>query len=68
MAMTPTFIQNALAYNAANPTQSQADAATMIANAIIQTIESATLTYTSGLVAPPSGGAVTGSLASVVIS
>jgi hypothetical protein len=69
MAMTTTHITDALATNAsAGGTITQEQAATNIANAIINTIKSMTITYTTGLVSAAPGSAVTGSLASVVIS
>lgn len=67
MAMTTTLITEALAANAA-PGVTQEQAATNIATAIIDTIKSMTITYTTGLVAPSSGGPVTGSLSLVTIS
>jgi|HubBroStandDraft_4_1064222.scaffolds.fasta_scaffold1145992_2 hypothetical protein len=68
MAMSTTLIKNALALNAANPNFTQDEAATNIANAIISTIESATLTYSSGLTDGTTGALIVGTLSTVVIS
>jgi len=65
-------IANAFLANIPTPTSDQATAiqttAGTIATAIIACVESMTLTYTSGLVAPSGGGPVTGVLTSVVVS
>lgn len=68
MAMNTTFIEVAMAYNAANPSQSQVDASTRLANAIINTVKSMTMTYTTGLIAPSGGGPVTGVLTTVTVT
>ena len=67
MAMTTTLITEALTANTA-PGITQEQAATNIANAIIETIKSMTITYTTGLVSASPGSPVTGSLALVTIS
>ena len=67
MAMTTTLIIEALAANA-GPNVTQEEAATNIATAIIDTIKSMTLTYTTGLVSASPGSPVTGSLSLVTIS
>jgi len=59
MALDPTLIKNAM-MTAMNSNQDADTATTNLANAIIATIEAATINYVSGLVAPPSGGPVTG--------
>ncbi len=56
--MTTTLIEDAMSYNASHPEQSQTDAANRIANAIVETVKTATITYTTGLTSP--SGAVTG--------
>lgn len=69
MALSPALIVMAMNTNAAaGGTETQAVAHNRLATAIVNTIENATLTYTTGLVAPPGGGPVTGTLAAVIIS
>jgi len=76
MAMDQSALQSAIAdaltANIPTPTTDQANAisttAGALAAAIITCIESLTITYTTGLVAPSGGGAVTGVLTGVVIS
>jgi hypothetical protein len=61
MALNTTAIKNALLANyPGTPTTAQQDAAAALAAAIVATIETATINYLSGLVAPPGGGPVTG--------
>ena len=67
MAMTTSLIKDALAANT-GPNITQEQAAENIATAIIDTIQSMTLTYTTGLVSASPGSPVTGSLSLVTIS
>ncbi len=64
MAMTTSLIETAMSYNAANPDQSQSDAANRLAQAIIDTVKSATILYTVGLASP--SGAVTGTFGNTI--
>jgi hypothetical protein len=76
MAMSqPTLkaaIKAAFVANIPSPTSEQIEAfdstAGAIATAVIDCIESATLTYTIGLIAPSGGGPVTGVMTGVTIS
>jgi hypothetical protein len=68
MPMTSSLIETAMTDNAANPTRSQSDAAKKLADAIVATISSATISYVAGLTAPPGGGAVVGTLSTATIS
>lgn len=76
MAMSqPTLkaaIKSSFTANMPDPTSEQIAAfdatADAIATAIIACVSSLTLTYTVGLIAPPGGGAVTGTLAGVVVT
>ncbi len=61
MSLSNTMIKNALLANyPGTPSAAQLSAATALADAIVATIESATINYISGLATPPGGGAVTG--------
>lgn len=67
MAMTPNLIVNAME-QAKSGNMSSNDAATLIANAIIATVQEATLNYTSGLISGSPSDPVTGTLAGTTIS
>ncbi len=74
MALNTTTLKNALKSaflaNIPSPTPTQLSEvdqlATAMANAINIFVRSATITYTSGLVAPPSGGPVTGVFSNII--
>lgn len=69
MAMTTDTIVNQMKLNYdGTPSDSQVNAMTTLAQAIIDTIKEATLTYTTGLISGAPGDPVTGTLDSVTIS
>jgi len=69
MAMTTSLIESAMATNAAaGDTESQAVANARLAQAIIDTVKTLTLTYSTGLVSASPGSPVTGTMATVVVS
>ncbi|MCJ1809914.1 hypothetical protein [Flavobacterium covae] len=51
-----------------DPNQSKVNFANKLAKAIVEEIKQAKINYTTGLVAPPGGGAVTGNLNSITIT
>ncbi len=65
-----TALKSAFMANLADTGQSQAEQvdtmAGAIATAMMSFVQSATITYTAGLVAPPSGGPVTGVFTNVI--
>lgn len=67
--LVTTLIENAMTTNAAaGDSEPQAVAQLRLAQAIVDTIKLLQLNYTTGLVAPPGGGPVTGVLTGVIIS
>ena len=69
MAMTTMAIVNAMTHNYQGTLNAeQLQAINDIAVAIIDTVKELTITYTTGLIAPPGGGPVTGVLTGVTIT